>query len=302
MRLRATAICALSFWVLGGLAQADAARAADPFYTRLMETGILSYARSDYRTAAEDLRLACFGLLEEPVTLAECLTYLALAQAELADVPAFTHTFERILEIERMFQAFSQLDLRGELRQSLEDRLVSWVPYEVLDRSPVFRDVARRKRAVEILEMPPEERRRELDLRLAAEPDHPTWRLLSAELDLATGDFETAWTAADALPSSAPQSRRALCVRGRAGAALGRCEQALPDLDLCDAPEARSELIEAKLRCQILLQDWDGAAVSLSELSTDERRRPPFRRLSREVSRGRRSAPPAISAVAEAGA
>ena len=47
--------------------------AVDPFYQSLLRDGQLAFDRKDYPTAARTLRLACFGMLDEPRPLADCL-------------------------------------------------------------------------------------------------------------------------------------------------------------------------------------------------------------------------------------
>ena len=279
------ACCCALLSVIGGSAEA-----ADLFYSRLVEDGIRAFDRGDFQTAAEDLKLGCFGLLEEPDNLARCLTYLAVAQGEIADVPAFTRTFDRILEVERMFQAFSKLAPGTVPRASLETHVENLVPYETLARSPVFRDVARRRKEAEIRAMAPEERRAELTKRIAAEPAQWTWRLMMADMDLASGDFESALVASEAVLEREPRLQWAICTRGAARAGLGLCEAALLDLDLCEEPESRSRRMAMKLRCHIELQAWADADQLLSELSPEELQAAPFRQLARELRKERRVA------------
>ena len=69
---------------------AVAANAADPFHQRLMRQGTDAYNRRDFGTAVRQLRLACFGFLDEPDLLAEGLTRLAVAQAGNGDGAGFS--------------------------------------------------------------------------------------------------------------------------------------------------------------------------------------------------------------------
>ncbi len=152
----------------------DTGSAADPFYNRLLEDGIQAHDRGDHALAVKNLRLACFGLLDEPNVLARGLTYLALAQAEIGDDEPFSRTFRRILEIENKFQAFSPLDLDADLRQAFEAHLHRLIAVDVLDRSPAFHQLARRKLEEQIHAMAPAELRLELERLVAAAPDDPT--------------------------------------------------------------------------------------------------------------------------------
>jgi hypothetical protein len=121
------------------LAAYPAEAAIDPFYQTLLRDGQHAYDRKDYTTAARDLRLACFGMLDEPRQLADCLARLALAQDRLDDVAAFRDTFQRLVEIEERFKAYSQADLAPELRAGLEQRLAARIPAATLASAPAFR-------------------------------------------------------------------------------------------------------------------------------------------------------------------
>src|SRR5437763_9915096 len=82
------------------------AAAVDPFYLSLLRDGQLAFDRKDYPAAARHLRLACFGMLEEPRPLADCLARLALAQDRAEDLDGFRETFKRLAEVEERFNAY----------------------------------------------------------------------------------------------------------------------------------------------------------------------------------------------------
>lgn len=126
------------------LTAAAAAFAADPFYSNLRREGTLAYDRGEYPRAVQLFRLACFGLLDEPVVLGGCLVRLAVAQAAVGDAEAFTATFRRIVEIERRFGAYSQATVTPEMRQQFEESLERWISYEDLHSIAAFRGVAQR--------------------------------------------------------------------------------------------------------------------------------------------------------------
>jgi hypothetical protein len=123
------------------LAAAPAA-AIDPFYQGLLRDGQHAFDRKDYARAARDLRLACFGMLDEPKPLADCLAHLALAQDRAEDVEGFRDTFQRLVELEDRFKAYSQGDLTPELRATLESRVAARVPAATLNTAPAFRSTA----------------------------------------------------------------------------------------------------------------------------------------------------------------
>jgi len=113
--------------------------AVDPFYQGLLRDGQYAYDRKDFAAAARDLRLACFGMLDEPRQLAGCLARLALAQDASGDVDGFRETFRRLVEVEDRFKGYSQGELPADLRSSLETRLAARIPAATLAAAPAFR-------------------------------------------------------------------------------------------------------------------------------------------------------------------
>ncbi len=122
-----------------------AVAAVDPFYVSLLRDGQLAFERKDYTLAARDFRLACFGMLDEPRALADCLARLALAQDRAEDLDGFRATFQRLVEVEDRFSAYSQGGVAPELRALLEPRLVARLPPASLEGVPVFRQLVAKK-------------------------------------------------------------------------------------------------------------------------------------------------------------
>lgn len=120
-------------------------RAADPFYTGLLRDGIYAFDRGDATTAVRHLRLACFGLLEEPEPLADCLVRLALAQDKSGNAEGFRDTFRRVIEVEERFGAYRRAPLPAELRAAFEQRTAALVPAATLTSVPAFQALAARK-------------------------------------------------------------------------------------------------------------------------------------------------------------
>jgi tetratricopeptide (TPR) repeat protein len=124
-----------------------ASAAVDPFYQDLLRDGMHSFDRKDYGGAARDLRLACFGMLDEPKPLADCLVRLALAQDRAEDVEGFRDTFRRLVEVEERFNGYTQAPLPAPLRTALEQRLVARIPAPTLEGIAAFRGLVRKPAA-----------------------------------------------------------------------------------------------------------------------------------------------------------
>lgn len=137
-RLLALFVPALVLW--GALGQT--LHAAHPHYERLLQEGRFALEQGEPTQAAEALRLACFGLLEEPPVLADCLVRLALAQSATGDVQSFLDTFRRVVEVEERFRGYSAAELGGELRSEFEAAVVEHVPESVLRGGGIFAELA----------------------------------------------------------------------------------------------------------------------------------------------------------------
>lgn len=287
----------LSLLLLVSAFAGPATAATDPFYDQLYAEGRQALARGDHGRAQRDLRIACFGMLDDPAELAGCLTHLALAQAATNDRDAFVATVDRILEVERRFGAYSGLELPASTRRGFEERVAAWIPYETLATVPAFRGPARRQLEARVREMPAEERRGELERRLAAEPEDVTWLLMRAELELAAGQLQPASEAAARALALEPESPRARCLDARARLRLGDCGS-LANLAACG--DGLEELTEPRLRCLLAAGELAAAEQLVAALDTRARQRAPVRRLVRELRRAQKRAAKQPAPVPEA--
>ncbi|MBV8203376.1 MAG: hypothetical protein JOZ15_22400, partial [Acidobacteria bacterium] len=270
--------------------------AADPFYLDLLRDGIQSYDRGDYAGAAKQLRVACFGMLDEPRQLAACLTRLALAQAAAGNTDAFRETFRRIVEVEDRFGAYGKADLPPEVRDAFEQRALAAVPAGTLEAIPAFRALLGRKLEAQVAALPPRERRRQLEERLAKEPRNVAWNVMLAELDLAEGKTAPAVSRAEATAALAPRDPRALCVRGQARAAAKRCAEAIGDLESCPAAAPagpggqRSATV--LLACRVELGQWRQAEEQVRALPAAWKQDREIAALMRRVAAAAAARPP----------
>jgi tetratricopeptide (TPR) repeat protein len=254
--LAATLPAILAISAIAVLSATSAWASADPFYLGLLRDGRIAYDRADYATAAKDLHLACFGLLDDPQPLTDCLVRLAVAQGAGNDTEGFRDTFRRLAEVEDRFGAYSKAALPPELREAFERKLVVLIPAATLETIPVWKPLLQHKAEVEIATLPPKERRRELETRLAREPRSLVWNLLAAELDLDEGRTEPAIARAEQTAAAAPQDSRAACMRGLARAYGRRCPEALADLEPCPLAAREPRYATALLGCRVELGAW----------------------------------------------
>jgi len=234
------------------------ARAADPFYLRLLRQGTDAFNRRDYQTAARELRMGCFGLLDEPQLLADGLTRLALAQGATGDEAGFRETFQRLSEVEERFQGYSRADIPKDVRSAFEQLVVQAIPQSTLSGNAAFaRLVPSRQDGV--AKLPPAQRRKELARLIKAEPTELSWRLMLAELELAEGNPREAYAAADRALKQSPGKAEALKLRGLALAADRKWSQAESDLRACGLASSDARVAGALLNCLVEQKRWQEA-------------------------------------------
>ena len=253
------------------LAGAATARAADPFYERLLRDGDRELTRGDLAAAARDLRIAAFGFLDEPVRLAAALVPLALAEAGLNDGEAFEDTYSRIAEIEDRFGAYTKAELPAGERTAFEQKVAALVPADTLERSAAFRELARQKQEAQIARLPKRERRAQLKAQVAAAPADSRWLLLLGRLELEERNRPHAVELATRVLALDPGDQGALCLRGLAQAEGDDCAAAVPDLEAC-ADSATNPAVAAQLLdCLAGLKRWGEARERLDALAAEVR-------------------------------
>jgi tetratricopeptide (TPR) repeat protein len=257
---------ALALAALASLVLCIPARAADPFYLDLLRSGRAAYERQDFRAAVADLRLACFGFLEEPLLLREGLVHLALAQAGAGDGEGFLATFARIADLERRFHDVSKTPLPDDVRGRFEAAALERVPAGQIAALPRLADLAERRAAQQLAELPPRQRRAELEKRAAAEPGKALWALELARADLDVGRHEAASKRLAALLAADPQHHAARCLYGRALADSRKCELAVLDLRACRDSLVDRVLATARLGCLVRTKGFAEARDVLAVL------------------------------------
>ena len=259
--------------------------AADPFYEARLRDGLQAASRDDHARAVKNLRIACFGMLDEPPELASCLTRLALSQGALLsqgvlDQEELVRTLQRLVEVEDRFQGYTQADLTPEDRADLEGYLGQFIHYETLRSIGAFAEAARLQVYDRIANLPPRERRDELTAKLAEEPGSPAWRHLAAELDFESGRYQETLTHLEQLPA---QDERTRCLQTWSLARLERCGEAADAAPHCTTATTDIDTAKNLVQCVLDARGPDAAQTLLQGLDPSLRNRPALRRLNRQV-------------------
>lgn len=80
----------------------------DPFYLRLFDEGLSSFNRGDFEEAFENLKIAAFGLLDEPDLLGEAFVYLTLS----------AYNLKKTDQVEYYLREISRFKLNNRIRGS----------------------------------------------------------------------------------------------------------------------------------------------------------------------------------------
>lgn len=285
-RSRISILCLAGGVVAALCVRADAAPPVDPFYSSLLHEGSRAFEEGEAAAAARDLRIACFGLLEDPPLLTSCLVRLGLAQAETEDKEGFFETFRRLAVVEQRFQTYAAADLPAPVRAQFEDWLVRLVPEAQLASVAQFADLAAERTAIRVRRLAPGPRRKEIEAHLVKHPQDLRWKLLLAELEIEERKPAAGLAIADAVLAAQPGEAEASCVRGWALSASGTCAAALEALAGCRRLADDVFLAEALLRCRVTLGQWSEARAFLKTLPDDMLADKQLAKLAKEVERG----------------
>lgn len=247
---------------------AGARGSVDPFYDRLYRDGLNARAAGENALAARKLRLACFGMLDDPPALSACSGQLALAYAAAGDKDALRGTVDRLLELERIHQGLSKASAAGGIspadRDAVEDLIrANAAPQAVVD-IPAFRLLALRM-------LPPADRFRELDRRIAQDSRNYDWRQLMAEHLYEQRQFPDALRAVEHALALRPESEASRCLQGLVTAEMGNCgDETLGNLGHCRPPSQTGATLKMT-SCQIGRADAAAARAAFERLPTAER-------------------------------
>ncbi len=287
---------ALAFLLAATVLTALPGRAADSFYLNLLRDGGQALDDEEFERARFDLRVACFGLLEEPVLLSQCWVQIGLAEAALDNKSGFRDSFNRLTEVERLFAgSYAQAHLSPAMRSRYEAAAARWIAESRLIAVPAFKALAIRGAANRLARLPVERRRQELETLISESPGVSRWRLMLGDVYLAERQYEAAKAEADTVLTAEPSNRRALCLRGLAHADAGQCSAAADDLTSCPASRSDRPTAQTILSCQIQLERWAEAKSYFDDLPEVVRSNRKISKFGREIERNLQ--PPQLAAT-----
>ncbi len=274
--------------------------AADTFYLNLLRDGGQSLQDQDFERARFDLRIAGFGLLEEPVLLSQCWILIGLAEAALDNKSGFRDSFDRLTDIERLFAgSYSKANVTAPMRSQYETAAARWITESRLLAVPAFEALAIRSAANRLARLPVQQRRQELETLIHDSPNVSRWHLMLGDIYLGERQHAAARAEADAVLSLQPDNRRARCLRGLALVGENQCSAAVDDLTGCPATRSDRPTAQSILDCQIQVERWAEAKSFYDQLPETVRRHRKISKLGRQIARNAEQPLPTESAADE---
>ncbi len=242
-----------------------------------------AFEQGNWAEASHQLRIACFGHLDEPLKLVEGLMRLAIAEVQLGDEDAFRRIFARMVELEERFSACSQASVPEPLRERFEAHVVRLVPASTLRSAPCFAALAGTAELRRLADLPPSQRRDELERRLQAEPNKPDLLIEMARLELELRRPLVALDWLDQLDAAAAVGPRAACLRQQAASEGKSCSRM--DLSQPFCAGVPDGVVEFRLECLVEAQRWPEAAELLAGLPATQRSTRRVARLARRIDK-----------------
>lgn len=240
----------------------------DPFYLSRLRDGEQALTRGDYASAAQNLRIAAFGMLEEPPRLAATLTELAIAETGAGATDDFRGTLQRLQDLEDRFSAYTKAPLTDAQRESFETTVMQRLSEKELTGYGIFAHLVNEKIEQELQLLPLRQRRRALQQRAEAHPDESRWGLELANLETTDGHPKAAIAALDTVLSNHPELEAAHCRRGSLLVDQKNWHQGAEDLSVCSDSATDPKLAEMRLKA--LIEDGRSAEALAFGSSLDE--------------------------------
>jgi hypothetical protein len=247
----------------------------DEFYETRLRAGELAYQEKHLPDAIDNLRIAAFGLLENPVLEVEALVYLSLAQTALGRGSEADATLGRFLEVERRFAPYAKIKLEPAVRADFQALLLRRVAQPTLLAYPGLAGMVETEEQ-KIGKLPPKERVRAYEAAAKRDPKNPRWPIALAREAAVADDQKAVIAWASKAIELDPSGTEARSLRAHAFFLKGDWTAFRGDLNALppDELKGRPVLVADRFVCLVELKDWVPAREASRALPASEARRP----------------------------
>lgn len=257
--------------------------AEDNFYEQQLVAGKTDAQANRLSRAADELRIAAFGLMQQPALLQEALARLAVVQNALGHAADLSKTLERFTQVEQRFGGYAEVQLDASVRAKFEDLVVKQVPPATLQAIPSLARLSKSEMQ-KIAELPPAQRIAAYEAGAKREPKNPQWPLAlakeaaSRELSADVIRWGTRVVELD------PANREVRPLLAHARAARRECRDAfavISGIDLQQNPDVYAD----QASCFAYASRWKEADAALARVPERLRGRPDVKQTAQLVAR-----------------
>lgn len=277
-----------------GLLAAAPLMAADDFYEQELRSGKADYQASRLPQAADEFRIAAFGLMQQPVLLQEALARLAVVQNALGQSSEMARTIDRFVDVEQRFAPYAKVQLESSVKSTFEQLLVKQVPRATLQAIPNLTQLVSSE-SRKIAAMPPEQRIAAYEAAARREPNNPEWAVALARESAARGANADVirWGNRALELDAANNDVRVLLAHARSQ--RRECREALAIIEQVD-PQQHPELYADQAVCFAEMARWKDAEAALANVPENLRSRADVRRAAQRIGENARTSKPSSSA------
>jgi len=251
------------------------AAGVDEFYVTRLRSGREAYRSKRFAEAADELRIASFGFLDNAPLLVETLVRLALAQGQAGRKVDLNATLDRFADLERRLGLYAKADLEPETRTEFEALLHARLSPDQLRALPSLARIVDTAGQAQLEKLPPAQRKAAIAELEKKDRGNPAWPLELARNAASEGNSKEAIRWSSRVLELDADEPEALEIRARAHVERKEFTEALADLKSLPAERlhASSGLSADLFVCQAATKDWIAAHATFEALPDDARAR-----------------------------
>lgn len=257
--------------------------AADEFYQEQLRAGKADFQANRIPQATDELRIAAFGLLEQPVLLAETLARLAVAQHALGQNTEAARTIDRFIDVERKFSPYATVELEAAVKTKFEELVMKQVPRQMLASLPGLSRLTNYE-FQRIASLPPAKRAAAYEAGAQAEPKNVEWPLALTRDAASRGvhsDVIKWGTKVLELDAANADVKRLIA---RARVSRRECKEALALITATDLQQ-QPDLYAEQTVCFAETARWKEAETALANVPQKLKTREDVRRASQQIAK-----------------
>lgn len=256
--------------------------AADDFYEQQLRSGKADFLANRLPQAADEFRIAAFGLMQQPPLLQEALARLAVAQNALGQNDDQRKTIDRFVAVEQRFATYANVQLEPSVRTKFEELVTKQVTRATLQAIPSLAKLANYE-ALRIASLPASQKAAAYEDMARREPRNAEWTLALTR-DAAARDNSgdvVRWGARTLDLDPSNQEVKLLVAHARAS--RRECKEALAMISDLD-PSKNPDLYADQTVCFVEMSRWSDAKTALANVPDKLKSRADVVRASQQIT------------------